>query len=555
MRKLRLTHVLATLTFGSVAGVLLLTTIICFYNFHNELKRIAYENQEMRIKVFWELLSHKGGEFQIKGDSLLVGDYVVNKNYELPDKLKHLCGGTATIFMKDTRVSTNVEKADGTRAVGTKLQGPAYDAIFKEGKPYRGETNILGTPYFTAYDPIKNKQGEIIGALYAGVKESEFFASYDKLMIHVALLIMGIAVIVAVGVFGVIKILITKPLQNVQEKFRNLAEGDLTTRIHTGRSDEVGDLANEFNQFVSNLEAGVIKIKDLVIKLDGAVHEVSSESHGLSQTTQEQASAIEQVAATIEQMTSSIKQNSMSADEGSSKAKSMVETASANSDASKKLIIAMEEISSASHKIGDIIVTVNEVAFQTNLLALNASVEAARAGEHGRGFAVVAGEVRALAQKSAEAARQIKVLIEDSEQKVRVGDEIVKKSVESLSQMIAYIGDLSTSVDHIAVSTAEQATGVDEVNRALSQIDSTTQQNASTAEELASTSDTLSAESQVLSALIKHYKVSEVDKHAQEFGMKMIDTVKASSNKRHQYKNIEVAPVEPTMKDQSFEEF
>lgn len=553
MGKMKITTKLAALTFGSVAGVLFVTMTICFINFHNELKNIALENQETRIRVFRELLSREGGEFRIEGNNLLVGDQVLNGKYELPDKLKKLCGGTATIFMGDTRVSTNVLKDDGTRAVGTKLQGPARDAVFRDGKSYRGKTDILGVPYFTAYDPIKNHQGEIIGVLYAGVKESEFFAPFDKLMLHVTLLIILISGIVAGSVFQVIRLMVTKPIQEVEKKFRNVAEGDLTTRLLVNRGDEIGELAEEFNRFIDTQEKVVNKIKNLAIKLDSATQEAASGYQGLSQATQEQASAVEQVAATIEQMTASIKQNAMNAGQGHSRAKVMVENANSSSEASRGLVKAMDEISAASRKIGDIIVTVNEVAFQTNLLALNAAVEAARAGEHGKGFAVVAGEVRSLAQKSADAAKQIKTLIEDTVLKVKAGDEIAKKSMESLEQMIANIGDLSQSMDEIAASSAEQAAGVDEVNRALSQIDGSTQQNASSVEELASASDSMSVESRDMAMLVERFRTShDTDR---EVGRKKLGVkVGGEKVKRPDTKTKEPASALPPG-DSGFEEF
>lgn len=138
---------------------------------------------ERRIKTFWRLLRDKGEQFSIRDNRLLAGDYVVNGNYELPDKVREIFGGTATIFMRDTRVSTNVPKADGSRAVGTKLVGPAYTAIFDYGVPYRGEVDILGKPYLAAYDPIRNTDGEIIGVLYVGVEKGVFLDHYNHLVL------------------------------------------------------------------------------------------------------------------------------------------------------------------------------------------------------------------------------------------------------------------------------------------------------------------------------------------------------------------------------------
>ena len=299
----------------------------------------------------------------------------------------------------------------------------------------------------------------------------------------------------------------------ISSKMMDIAQGDadLSVRLPVLSKDEVGDIAHWFNEFAGNLEEVITKVKLAAVQVDGATQEVASGSQGLSQATQEQASAIEEVAATIEEMASSIKLNASNAAQGREKAQSMVQVASQSGEASEELVQGMGEISTASRKIGDIIVTVNEVAFQTNLLALNAAVEAARAGEHGKGFAVVAEEVRALAQRSAEAAKQIKALIEDTVMKIGAGDEMVKKSKEYLEHIISYIQDLSQTMEEIAAASSEQASGVDELNRAVAQIDNTTQQNAATVEELAGTSDHLSSEARNLAHTVARFRVSGVD--------------------------------------------
>lgn len=148
-----------------------------------EANRQAQVDMERRLKTFWELLHHKGKTFSIRDNMLYVDNYRINDNFELPDKIRDIFGGTATIFMGDLRVSTNVPKADGSRALGTKLVGTAYDAIFKLGRPYRGEADILGRPYFTAYDPIRNSTGTIIGVLYVGVEKSTFLKHYNHLVL------------------------------------------------------------------------------------------------------------------------------------------------------------------------------------------------------------------------------------------------------------------------------------------------------------------------------------------------------------------------------------
>ncbi|MRR05805.1 MAG: PAS domain S-box protein [Deltaproteobacteria bacterium] len=180
--------------------------------------------QENHLRTFWELLNSKGGEFRISNGKMFVGDQHINDKNDLPDKIKTLFGGTATIFMGDTRVSTNVLKADGSRALGTKLTGEAYEALFHQGKPYRGEADILGVPYYTAYDPIRDRSGTIIGALYVGIKKSDFFATYDAVRVKaivVALLLMTLFAFLAILILRQER-LATKAIEHSEHKYRLL---------------------------------------------------------------------------------------------------------------------------------------------------------------------------------------------------------------------------------------------------------------------------------------------------------------------------------------------
>ncbi|MCE5275298.1 MAG: methyl-accepting chemotaxis protein, partial [Deltaproteobacteria bacterium] len=377
--------------------------------------------------------------------------------------------------------------------------------------------------------------------IWGSVPASEILSDVTTLKIEMYVFLAVASVIIAfLGAF--ISGRIARRAKEISNQMKEIAQGEanLSKRLPVLTTDEVGEIASWFNKFVENLEDVIGKVKNAAVQVDISTHEVASGAQGLSRATQEQASAIEEVAATIEEMTSSIKHNAENASDGRLKAADMVRMANTSGESAQELIRGMGEISDASKKIGDIIVTVNEVAFQTNLLALNAAVEAARAGEHGKGFAVVAEEVRALAQRSADAARQIKTLIEDTVTKITSGDIMVKKSGESLQQIIKHIQDLSQTMEEIAAASSEQASGVDELNRAIAQIDTTTQQNASTVEELANTSDNLSNEAKELTMTVARFKVSQEDQ--------------ASKEQKHPLKKIQARPETDQSSSSRFED-
>lgn len=177
------------------AVAVVVASIYTLEHVHHEANRQASLDMDRRLKTFWELVRTKGNQFAIKNNRLLIGNYVVNGNYELPDKVRDIFGGTATVFMGNVRVSTNVPSSAGGRAVGTRLVGAAYDAIFVQGHPYRGEADILGVKYFTAYDPIRDPQGRVIGALYVGVEKGVFLDHYNHLMVVLLMPVLFLACI------------------------------------------------------------------------------------------------------------------------------------------------------------------------------------------------------------------------------------------------------------------------------------------------------------------------------------------------------------------------
>lgn len=184
--------------------------------YHDNEVREEHEKLETCIRTFWQLLDHKGTDFRVVDGNLLIDNYPVNGNFELPDKVQEIFGGVATIFMGDERVSTNVLTGEGKRAMGTRLVGPAYDAIFKEGKSYRGATTILDVPYLTAYDPIRDRRGEVIGVLFVGVKESEFLDRVHVLKMHLTLTLLGM-----VTVSTIFMVLLGRAMKRVEDTNEN----------------------------------------------------------------------------------------------------------------------------------------------------------------------------------------------------------------------------------------------------------------------------------------------------------------------------------------------
>jgi len=380
--------------------------------------------------------------------------------------------------------------------------GYAQLAALKSGA--RATVELDGEKFMaTVFDSPK------LGWKYIGlISKSEVMAATRSFVIKIVVLGLLLGAVFIIFSIALARS-IANPLREATAVLKDIAEGegDLTMRLDIKTGDEVGELAHWFNQFVGKLEEIIRGVKRNAGQVETATQEVAAGSQGLSQSTQEQASAIEEVAATVEQMMSSIRQNAHNAEQGRFQTQEMVRIASQSDQLSADMVGAMDAIKTSSQKIGEIIATVNEVAFQTNLLALNAAVEAARAGEHGKGFAVVAAEVRSLAQRSAESSREVRGLIEDSLAKVAHGDAMVRQSSETLNAIIGQIEVVAVTMDEIAAASGEQASGIDELNRAVGQIDASTQQNAGTVEELAGAADALSQEAQELGQMVSKFKV------------------------------------------------
>jgi methyl-accepting chemotaxis protein-3 (ribose and galactose sensor receptor) len=303
---------------------------------------------------------------------------------------------------------------------------------------------------------------------------------------------------------------VLNPLNNATILAENIANGDLTSNIADDNSrNELGKLQRAMKSMNQQLKSMVSDIRNTVDQVAETSSDIANGNIDLAARTEQQAAAIVETAASMEQLTSTVKRNASNAKEASQMAESATTNAREGGVIVSEVVQTMEGISDSSKRITEITNVINSISFQTNILALNAAVEAARAGEQGRGFAVVAGEVRTLAQRSAQASKEIEALINESTERVDAGTQLVHRAGRTIDEAVKSVTHVSEIIHEIATASDEQSRGVEQIGKAVVELDTTTQQNTALVHETSSTASSLEEQSAHLARLVAVFKVND----------------------------------------------
>ena len=429
----------------------------------------------------------------------------------------------ATISADSTKQSGELQKKLETYMV-TPEERQMFDTLSQARKGYlstrdavsaakkAGESDKAREVFDRDFQPAATKFQDAIQAIVQHKR-----AQLDKAAEHVdstnasartSLLVFSL-IALALGVWFSVSLTrsITRPLQGAAGVADAIANFDLTQRVPAGGRDETGQLLGSLSGMQEQLLKLIGDVRGSAESIGTASAEIATGNHDLSARTEQTASNLQEVAASMTQLTGTVRQTADSAMTANQLSSSAAETAQRGGSVMGQVVSTMGEISDSSRRIADIIGTIDGIAFQTNILALNAAVEAARAGEQGRGFAVVAGEVRSLAQRSAEAAKEIKTLIGASVERVESGSRLVEDAGGAMTEIVASVQRVADIIGEISAAAREQSDGINQVNAAVGQLDQMTQQNAALVEESAAAAESLKEQSQRLATAISVFRL------------------------------------------------
>jgi methyl-accepting chemotaxis protein len=381
------------------------------------------------------------------------------------------------------------------------IQGVQFSAL-KAGDAEEG--TLAGVSKTLLATPVKGTNWLLVVAL-----DSDDATSGLSAQLKASALSLIVLVLIGGAVMHWLVATLLKRLVTIRDAMHAISNGtdDLSQRLPENGNDEIAEIAHAFNAFSDKLAVVMVKLRDSSTSVKFAAQEIAAGNQDLSGRTEQAASSLRGTASAIEQITASVGQSTDSAAQANTQAQAASEAASRGGQVVKQAITTMQSIEEASAKIGDITSVIDGIAFQTNILALNAAVEAARAGEQGRGFAVVAGEVRTLASRSAQAAKEIKSLIESTTQSVSTGSRYVRLAGESMGDIVSGIDSVSVIMREITVATSEQMKGIQEINHAVIDLDRMVQQNAELVVESAAAAGALQSQAAELAETAGHFRI------------------------------------------------
>lgn len=461
------------------------------------------------------------GPWRVEGDLLYKGDTLINDNFALVDKIGQLTGNTATIFLGNTRIATNVKNPDGSRAVGTQVSEVVEKTVLQQGQEYYGEADVVGTPYQTAYKPLLDSQGNIVGIWYVGASKAFEQAMIKSSMMYI---IGGSIVIAGLGILALIFFtnrIVVKPINHIMDCADKIAQGDLRVQAADNLTGEFARLATAFNGMATSLQ-------QMMHRMRNYSNDLAANGQELSAVAEEVSATMESVSATSHELTDAARRDSQNAATAAEAAQAVYQKAESAGQAGQQAISkinnmqatvqqgteAVKNLRDKSGHIEQIVVTIGGIAEQTNLLALNAAIEAARAGEQGRGFAVVAEEVRKLAEESAAATKKIADIIKVIQQDTNNAAEVMIKGTEEIVEGVKLIEEIGRDIIEIqqqaqvSAQLAQQMSESSEQNSTnIQALSESTEQTSTAMQQVAASSQMLGQLADDLNNIVSQYKL------------------------------------------------